>query len=175
MDLEKMEALSLPGPDGQQHRLGDFWAEQPVILLFLRHFGCLMCREHAVTMKDHYDQIRSRGAELVAIGTGDQRYAARFVSDESIPYPVLVDDDGVAARAAAVRTIPLAQLLFDVRSYPGGIRARRAGFKTRRSGNRVSQLAGTFVVGPGPKLRYQHTAKHSADHPPLDEVLAALQ
>lgn len=26
-------------PEGQEHRLGDRWAERPAIILFLRHFG----------------------------------------------------------------------------------------------------------------------------------------
>lgn len=26
-------------PDGNEHRLGDLWADQPHALLFLRHFG----------------------------------------------------------------------------------------------------------------------------------------
>lgn len=34
---------------------------------------------------------------------GDARYARGFVEEENIPFPVLVDDDAVAARAASVR------------------------------------------------------------------------
>ncbi|MDJ0791886.1 MAG: hypothetical protein QNJ71_08320 [Acidimicrobiia bacterium] len=26
-------------PDGEEQRLGDLWAEQPQVILFLRHFG----------------------------------------------------------------------------------------------------------------------------------------
>jgi hypothetical protein len=39
VDLANLEQIELPGPDGVLHRLGDFWAERPVILVFLRHFG----------------------------------------------------------------------------------------------------------------------------------------
>jgi hypothetical protein len=39
MDLAALEALTLPDADGVQHRLGDLWADRPVILVFLRHFG----------------------------------------------------------------------------------------------------------------------------------------
>jgi len=39
MDLKRLEATKLTGADGHVHRLGDFWAERPVILVFLRHFG----------------------------------------------------------------------------------------------------------------------------------------
>jgi len=39
MDLNTLDRLELTGADGQAHRLGDLWAERPVILVFLRHFG----------------------------------------------------------------------------------------------------------------------------------------
>jgi hypothetical protein len=29
----------LTGADGASHRLGDYWVQSPVILVFLRHFG----------------------------------------------------------------------------------------------------------------------------------------
>jgi hypothetical protein len=39
MDLPQLADLELPDATGQPRRLGDFWAERPVILVFLRHFG----------------------------------------------------------------------------------------------------------------------------------------
>ena len=124
-------------------------------------------------MRERYDQIQGRGAEVVAIGTGDTRYAARFVADEHVPFPVLVDDDAVAARAASVRkATPWG--LFTPRSFPGSRRARKAGHRIHKSGKRVTQLGATFVVGPGDQVRYEHIDAHSADHAPLTEVFAAL-
>jgi hypothetical protein len=39
VDLSALSDLSLPDPDGVPHRLGDYWAERRVALVFLRHFG----------------------------------------------------------------------------------------------------------------------------------------
>lgn len=39
MDIATLESLELPGADGASHRLGDLWADRPVVLVFLRHFG----------------------------------------------------------------------------------------------------------------------------------------
>ena len=125
-------------------------------------------------MRERYDEISGKGAEVVAVGTGDERYAARFVEDEHVPFPVLVDDAAAAARAASVkRATPWG--LFNPKSFPGSRRARRAGHKIHKSGKRVTQLGATFVLGPGDKVRYEHVDAHTADHAPLDEVLAALR
>jgi peroxiredoxin len=125
-------------------------------------------------LRDSYDEIRRAGAEVVAIGTGDEYYAKGFVAEERVPFPVLVDDDAAAARAAAVRKVNFATLLFDPRSFKGAMGAHRRGFRVKKSGKRVNQLGGTFVVGPGSKIRYAHVDAHTADHAPLAEVLAAL-
>ena len=39
VDLQRLEQIELVAADGTAHRLGDYWATQPVILVFLRHFG----------------------------------------------------------------------------------------------------------------------------------------
>ena len=83
MDLAALSALSLPDQDDRLHHLGDLWADRPVVLVFLRHFGCLHCREHAVELRDRYDDLHAQGVELVAIGTGDRRYAGAFVRDNA--------------------------------------------------------------------------------------------
>jgi len=39
VDLARLERTELAGADGSAHRLGEYWADRPVILVFLRHFG----------------------------------------------------------------------------------------------------------------------------------------
>ena len=125
-------------------------------------------------MRSHLDEITAAGAGVVAIGTGDARYAKAFVDEEQVPFPVLVDDDGAAARAASVRKVNMATLLADPRSIGGALQARREGFRIKKSGKRVTQLGATFVVGPGSHLHYEHLDAHTADHAPIADVLAAV-
>jgi peroxiredoxin len=124
-------------------------------------------------LRQHLERIRSRGADVVAIGTGDLRYARQFVEDERIPYLVLVDDDGRAAEAAAVPSASWFRLL-----HPGTWRAtretHRRGHRVHRAGKRVRQLGATFVVGPGSAVRYRHVDADSTDHAALDDILGAL-
>jgi hypothetical protein len=124
-------------------------------------------------LRRQYDEIVGRGGDVVAIGTGDVRYAQAFVSDEQIPFRVLVDDQALAARAASVRRATPWGLLAP-RSWSGSRQARRDGHHVHKAGKRVTQLGATFVVGPGATVRYAHIDDHSSDHAPLDEVLAAL-
>ncbi|MDF1597643.1 MAG: hypothetical protein P1T08_16310 [Acidimicrobiia bacterium] len=38
-DVDALADQVLVGPEGDEHRLGDRWATQPQVILFLRHFG----------------------------------------------------------------------------------------------------------------------------------------
>lgn len=110
---------------------------------------------------------------MIAIGTGDARYARAFVEQEEIPFLVLVDDDAIAAHAASVRKVNFFKLL-----GPGTWRATRKtwqdGYRVHKSGKRVNQLGATFVMGPRSRVHYEHLDADSTDHAPLDDVLAAL-
>lgn len=39
MDVQALGEVELEDANGTVRRLGDFWAERPVVLVFLRHFG----------------------------------------------------------------------------------------------------------------------------------------
>ncbi|MDQ1521413.1 MAG: AhpC/TSA antioxidant enzyme [Actinomycetota bacterium] len=124
-------------------------------------------------MREHYDEIKSAGADVVAIGTGDVRYAQAFVNDTGIPFPVLVDDDSEAADAASVRTVDWFTLLHP-RTWRATRETSRRGYHVARAGKRVRQLGATFVIAPGDVVRYEHYDSDSTDHATVADVLAAL-
>ena len=107
------------------------------------------------------------------MGTGDADHARAFIEDDCIPFPVLVDDDAAAAKAAAIRRVWFHQL-FHPDSYPSTIQAWRDGHRIGKPGKRATQLGATFVIGRGGKLEFEYRDAHAADHAPLAEVLAAL-
>jgi len=120
----------------------------------------------------HEDLIRS-GATVVAIGTGNHRYAERFVEEERIPFPVLVDDHALAAHAAEVDPGSIRNILTPS-TYVDSVRTWRRGHRIHMSGKRVTQLGATFVIAPGGEVRYAHIDATTTDHAPLSEVFEAL-
>lgn len=125
-------------------------------------------------MRDVHEEIKTAGADVVAIGTGNQRYAKRFVEEEGIPFPVLVDDDASAAHAASVTMGSIGNIL-SPSTYRDSIGTFRRGHRIHKSGKRVLQLGATFVVGPGDRVGYSHIDRLTTDHAPIEEVLNALR
>jgi peroxiredoxin len=128
---------------------------------------------HAAQLRRHLERIRAGGAELIAIGTGDARYARAFIDQEKVTFPVLLDEDGAAAEAASIRTGTTMQLV-GPRSILVAAKGYATGHFQHKIGRRPKQLGATFVLGPGEVIRYEHLDGDVADHAPIEEVLAVL-
>jgi len=124
-------------------------------------------------LRDSYEEIRAAGADVVAIGTGNHRYARRFVEEERIPFAVLVDDDAEAARAASIAPGSIRNIL-KPSTYVDSVHTWRRGHRIHMSGKRVTQLGASFVIRPGGVVIYSHIDATTTDHAPIADVLGAL-
>jgi peroxiredoxin len=125
-------------------------------------------------LRERYDEITALGSDIVAIGTGDRRYAEAFVRDTEIPFVVLVDDDADAAHAASIPTASWYRLLHP-RTWRATRETSKRGYHVHKTGKRVKQLGATFVIGAGDRVRYEHIDDDSTDHASVDDVVAVLR
>src|SRR5262245_16265907 len=63
---------------GTPVELEDTWRDGPVLLTFLRHFGCLHCRYMLAQLEQHRDEIKAAGLKPVAVSLGEPKHAAHF-------------------------------------------------------------------------------------------------
>ena len=109
---------------------------------------------------------------MTAIGTGGKRYAKAFIEDEQVPFPVILDEEGIAAEIAGTRTLSTASLV-SPRQLGAGLRSTLKGHRQHNAGRRPFQLGATFVNGPGNVMKYSDYEDFAGDHADLDEVIAA--
>jgi hypothetical protein len=124
-------------------------------------------------LRDREAELRARGARVAAIGLGDAGYARAFRDEAGIAFPLLVDAERRAYRAAGLGSASLLHVL-----RPGnvvaGLRARATGHRQGRMGPNPFQLGGSFVFGPGDVERYAHASRTFGDNAPVSALLAAL-
>ena len=166
--------IRLPDPDGQEVRLGSLWEEKLAIIVFLRHYGCIFCRQHVAELREHEQAIRARNAGVAAIGMGDRNYARLFREETGITFPLLVDEERTAYRAAGLKRANILHLL---RRNNAAARKRAwgAGHKHHTLGQNPFQLGASFVFGPGNVDRYAHLSRTFGDNASCDELLKALE
>lgn len=89
--------IALPQIGGDIVKLSNYRGRQPVVLAFTRIFTekhyCPFCYPHIKELKEHYQEIRDRGAELLMIASTDPVQSQQVVSDLKLPFPFLYDPD----------------------------------------------------------------------------------
>jgi NAD(P)-dependent dehydrogenase (short-subunit alcohol dehydrogenase family) len=123
-------------------------------------------------LRDRIDEIRARGAELVIVGNGAPNFAAAFREDYELDCPLLVDPELRAYRAAGLRRGRVEAL--SPRLPRNAIRALRAGSRQGAVQGDPWQLGGVFVIRRDGELAYRYVSREAGDHPPVEDILAAL-
>lgn len=123
-------------------------------------------------MRDREQEFVTAGVAVVAIGTGGRRYAKAFIEDEAFPFPVLLDEEGVAAAIVGTNSIGATTYLSPT-AIGAGIKSFAKGNRQGKTGRRPLQLGATLVIGPGDELLYADFEDYAGDHADLDAVLAA--
>lgn len=170
-----MPAVTFLDADGEEVALGDLYAAAGVrrglALVFLRHFGCPFCREHARELNQKRDAFRAAGVEIVMIGTGAAADAAAFRRELDLRDPVYTDPDGDAYRAFGLAEAPLRSLL-DPRVLAGGARAATKGFLPRKPRGRAMQLQGQFLIDRSGTIRSATRPRLMSEIPSASVLLA---
>ena len=71
-------------PEGRDVPLRSLHGDGQVVLVWLRHDGCLFCKEQAIHLYSSKGEIEKVGGRLVFIGNGAIEYARHF-RDSMIP------------------------------------------------------------------------------------------
>ena len=124
-------------------------------------------------MRENEQKFLDRGARLAAIGLGDLHYAKEFRAESGITFPLLVDEQRQAYRAAGLRKASLLHLLREDNSLARKI-ARAAGHRQHRLGRNPFQLGGSFVFGPGNVDLYMHISETFGDNAVPADLVAAI-
>jgi peroxiredoxin len=164
--------ISLPDGENQEFRLGDLWATQTVVLIHLRHFGCILCRHYASKLRDSNAAFEQAGARLVAVGTGGREYAKAFVTERKIPYLVLVDKqlethDLIGIKSGGKLLVAKPNTLI------AAGKALAAGERQGKAGPNPFLFGASNVIAAGGTLSFAWLNGDYQDNAPIDELIAA--
>lgn len=171
---EKAPDLTVFDRVGETVSLAPYWqtSTNGAAVVFLRHFGCLFCREHAVRLRKAYDEFVNRELALVAVGLGSPEDARGFAAWLKLPYPVLAAMNTAIYEAWGLgRTTSVD--MFKPALVKAGIRALTQRVSQGKSTGDSKQLPGTFLVSSDSIVQWSHVAAHPGDIAPIETVLTA--
>lgn len=159
--------------NAQPFHLADLWVGAPraVILVFLRQYGCPLCREKVASLRHQFAAFLAEGVTIAAIGQGTPEDARRFREQLDLSFPVLSDAQRSAYAAYGLRDGTMEQVF----SPKLALRLANAvlhGHLPHRTVGSIWQLPGVFVIDRNGIVRIAHPGHHAADTPEIGSLLS---
>ena len=126
-------------------------------------------------MRRRYDEIKAKGAEVVAVGMGFPELAAEFRTKFRIPFPLLVDHGRVTYKSVGLARGSFNDVMGPAVVAKGAVEFVKGNLQALPpKGTDRMQLGGVAVVDKGGEVLLVHRSKTSADNIPVDTILEAL-
>ena len=80
-------------------RLADFRGQQHLVLYFYPRDFTPVCTREACGFRDAYEELKSKGAEVIGVSVDDDATHGRFAERHGLPFVLVADQDKALARA----------------------------------------------------------------------------
>ncbi|MGA9276186.1 peroxiredoxin-like family protein [Ilumatobacter sp.] len=174
--------LVLPDSVGANRSLSEFWADEPALLMFWRHFGCGCGIDRATRLLEEFPAYRAAGIMPVIVAQGEPERAAAYRDQLGLPCPVLCDPDHSAYRAYGIGQWSVERVLYDASvefwAHPHDLGASLQ--DERRAGGRPLvddpwRATAEFIIGTDGHVRLVHLSQYCEDFPEPLVLIAAAQ
>ncbi|XP_068171847.1 prostamide/prostaglandin F synthase [Antennarius striatus] len=175
-DLSQVGKNLLKNESGENVELQSLWQDQPVVLFFLRRFGCQVCRWTASEVSKLEPDLRASGVALVGIGP-EELGLKEFKEGGFLKGSIFVDEQKKSykdlgfKRYTAISVLPAAigKKVRDVAA-----KAKADGIQGNFSGD-LLQSGGMLIVDKGGEHVLMHFIQDSpGDYPTLEEISKSL-
>lgn len=153
--------------DGSTSPLSDLYRAQPLVLVFLRHSGCVFCRYHVAQLRTCAD------LNLYFVCMQTPAEATEFKEQMRSPHRFICDPDRVLYEALGLQRGGFTQV-FNIRTFRRGVEAMRHGHLNKKPTADPWQLAGTFIVDTDGEIVWSRQAKDAADVATAAEIRERL-
>jgi peroxiredoxin len=168
--------LELTAATGETVRLSSLWASRPLLLVFIRHFGCPQCKELLDFLAENTARLETAGLGVAIITQGRVPETLEFCRQYAPGRLCLADPQRAAYRAYQVERGGLRQTFLSPRVWRANRRAARKGYRVELppAGQDAMQMAALFVIGVDGHIRLPYYYDDIADHPSLDLLLGGV-
>jgi hypothetical protein len=125
-------------------------------------------------LRDVYEEVRSAGADIVAVGMGRPDMAADFKGKFDIPFRLLVDTEQETYRALDIKRGSLLDVA-GPRVWGSALKSFLRGTTAAPTTLDVQQLGGVAIIQPGGRIKFIYRSKTSDDNLPPERLLDELR
>lgn len=171
IDLEIMNAMVT----NSRENLMELTNKSPVFLIFLRHFGCVFCKEALHDLADKKQEFIDRGIRMVFVHMSDAEVADEYFKNYGLEGVDHISDPGCNYYATFGITKGTFSQLYGLRTWIRGFAAKRAGFELELAKNLgdSTQMPGIFLLRNG-KVLDLFIHKRASDKPDYQQLMDKL-
>lgn len=147
------------------HSLLDVTIRRPVMLIFLRHFGCTFCREALAEISKKRESIEALGSKIVFVHMSDNETADRYFSRYNLENATHISDPSCSFYASFGLVKGNMTQLLGLQSWIRGFSS--AVIKGHGAGKFIGdgfQMPGVFVISEG-EVKESFIHKQASDRP----------
>lgn len=153
--------------------LYDLSMENPILIVFLRHFGCVFCKESLKDLSKMQAQLQLKGIKLVFVHMSDDQTAEKYFQQYNLQnYDSIADPDCELYTQFGLVKGSFNQL-FGLQVMLRGIQTmvkERTAFSIKQIGDGF-QMPGIFLLNKG-KVEESYVHKKASDRPDYDDLIS---
>ena len=169
-----------PAPDievmadsGTAFRLASLWAQHPLLLAFIRHFGCPQCKIMLEELHQTIPEIQRHKIFMAIVTQGTLAETRDFCQKYAPGVLCLCDPQHTIYSAYGLGRGNLVEIFLAPQIWSGNARARQKGYSPQLppKGQDALLMSGLFIIGPDGRIRLPYYYHNIADHPPFPLLL----
>lgn len=152
--------------------LHDLSMRFPLMVVFLRHFGCIFCREALKDLSEKKSQLELKGIRLVFVHMGDDKTAEEYFSEYNLGTFFTIADPDCHVYSAFGLTKGSFGQIFGLTIMIRGLQANMNGnaYSLKQIGDGF-QMPGIFLVNAG-TIEESFIHNKVSDRPDYEELIA---
>ena len=131
MIAPELARCTLKTLEDQSIEFSSLYRDQTTLIFFVRHFGCIFCRERVTSLAQALPLLTPHGLNAVVIGNGHPYMAQGFVDELQLPFEVYSDREAQAYQLAGMQ-----------RNFGLNVTSVKHAWRSYRSGNRQTGVKG---------------------------------
>ncbi|MDO9183373.1 MAG: AhpC/TSA family protein [Bacteriovorax sp.] len=165
VDILALNRLSVFNERKEEILVSSLWKTNSVIIVFLRHFGCIACRAHVDQVWKNKMELEKSGSKIIFIGNGSPEMIKPFKEDMNVSdAPIFTNPNheifdacgfnrGVKYLMTPQSAMKMVKLYWE--GYSQG---------TQQKGNgEHTQMGGILAIKPPGKVTYHYVSEYLGD------------
>ncbi len=164
VNILELKRLKIINERNDSFYLSELWQSSPVVIVFVRHFGCISSRSHIDLVWSNREQIRKSGSQIVFIGSAAPHVIPEFKKEFNlIDVPIYTDPTLETFKATGLIHTDTNSL--DAKSLSMIKELERKGYSLKiiENDGDDTQLGGVIAIKPPGLVTYHFVSKFIGD------------